>query len=197
AARADPARVEGRGVACGEHWLTAAEAARDYAALAAINGGYFDDQHHALGLVISDSKQVNPVRRADWGVFLLRRGRAEVVHTRDLKNTRDVTQALQCGPRLVVDGRLTKLKPSPATARSAVGVDAEGRVVLVVTRGALRLSEFARLLARAEKDHGLGCRDALNLDGGPSTQFAVPGQVDLPGGWPMPTFLLFRARATP
>ena len=50
-----------------------------------INGTYFDERDRPLGLLINDDKTLNPLRRADWGVFHVTKGRAALVHTRDWK----------------------------------------------------------------------------------------------------------------
>ncbi|PYN26568.1 MAG: hypothetical protein DMD99_05170 [Candidatus Rokuibacteriota bacterium] len=52
---------------------------------------------------------------------------------------------------------------------------------------------FARFLADLPEKGGLGCVDALNLDGDPSTQLVVklPGlELSLPGGWAGPNALV-------
>jgi hypothetical protein len=52
---------------------------------------------------------------------------------------------------------------------------------------------FARFLADPPDQGGLGCRDALNLDGGPSTQLVakLPAlSLSLPGGWGVPNALV-------
>jgi hypothetical protein len=98
-------------------------------------------------------------------------------------------------PRLVVDGKPTKLKPQTA-ARTAVCAGG-ARAVVVVTTPAQAL-DLAELLARPRDRGGFGCTDALNLDGGPSTQASVrlPGlNLDVPGGWGVPNALVFVPRA--
>lgn len=194
AARVDPRRLRLRVVTAPKaraSWPHADEVARRHVALAAINGGYFDDQNRPLGLLVSDGKVINRLRRADWGVFALRGGRAEVVHTRRFAGLDGVDQAVQCGPRLVADGRPTQLKTSLPDQRAAVGVDDQGRVLLAATtRGFVSLAEFAALLARPVAAGGLGCRDATNLDGGPSAQLCIPGAADLRGVYGMPTHLI-------
>jgi len=52
---------------------------------------------------------------------------------------------------------------------------------------------FARFLAEPSEKTGLGCSDALNLDGGPSTQLVVrlPAlTLSLRGGWGVPNALV-------
>jgi uncharacterized protein YigE (DUF2233 family) len=139
--------------------------ARRAGAVLAVNGGFFTPEFAPLGLLVSQGKELNPIRKADWGVFLVRHGQASVVHWRDLKDLAGVEFAIQCGPRLVVDGKPVHVKPHRAR-RTALGVDARGRVMVVATEGAVLLSELVDfLIAR-------GAVQALNLDGGTSTQLS-------------------------
>jgi exopolysaccharide biosynthesis protein len=131
-------------------------------ALAAVNGGFFDESGHALGLRVSRGIKKTSVRAANWGVFFVRDGRASIVHTRDFTMRKDIREAVQCGPRLVVDGRPTDLKQQWAR-RTGIGVGRDGRVVIAVADGELSLRSWASLWASPT---GLNCRTALNLDGG-------------------------------
>ena len=161
-------------------------------AVAAINGGYFDENSKPIGLRISQGKRTNPFyTRANWGVFVIRDDRASITHTRDYKGSPRTREAMQCGPRLVVAGRVTDLKPQPAR-RSGLGIDANGKVVLAVCDGALSFDDWAKVWADKRQ---LNCRDAINLDGGPSTQMSVISAkhpVEVRGGWPVPDAIVVR-----
>ncbi len=157
----------------------------------AINGGYFDGSGAPMGLRVSRKRQISPLRRADWGVFWISGNRARIAHTRDFGSGTKPDEAIQCGPRLVVRGKATDLKPQ-WSRRSGVGIDARGRVVLAVADGPLSLEDWAQVFASGA---GLSCRDALNLDGGPSAQLAlskVKGRSGVRGGWPVPDALVIR-----
>lgn len=158
---------------------TAKSAARASGALVTINGSFFDSNDIPLGLLVSEGHQKSPLRKVDWGVLSLREGKPRIVHTRDWKSDDDVTFAIQTGPRLVVAGKTLSLKPNLAR-RSAVCIDPRGRLLLVVTEGPLMLAELAEVLRRPTSEAGLGCRDAINLDGGSSTQlyFSLKGAPD-------------------
>lgn len=138
-------------------------------ALAAINGGYYNDARKPLGLRISRGRIISPLHGKMWGVFTIQNGRARIVPTEKFKPSRDTTEAVQCGPRLVEGGVVKKLKPQWAR-RSGIGVTREGKVVLAVADGSLSLTDWAKLWA---DKNGLSCTDALNLDGGPSSQLAL------------------------
>lgn len=167
---------------------------KDAKAVAAINGGFFDKEGKTLGLRISDSKKKNALHPADWGVFFLERtsqGRlvAKISHTRDYKKSKSgaksITQAVQCGPRLVVNGKTTDLKPQTAR-RTGIGIQKDGKVVIAVSDSALLFEEWAKIWV--ERD-GLMCEQALNLDGGGSTQLSLKTHtksIDISGAWPVP-----------
>ena len=97
-----------------------------------------------------------------------------------------IVDAVGGGPRLVRDGRISvesgredfKADHSQRRhPRTAAGVKPDGRVVLVTVDGrqacsvGMTLDELARLML------DLGCRDAVNLDGGGSTTMWVRGEV--------------------
>lgn len=162
------------------------------AAVLAINGGFFDTAGASLGLRIAGGKIVQGLRpRVDWGVLLLREGTATIVHSKDYVADPRNLGAIQVGPRLVVEGRVTSLKPQSAR-RTAVAVDRGGTFLTVaVTRARLD----ARLLA--ERLAALGAWSALMLDGGPSTQLSFAAgstSIEIPGGYGVPDLLLLRRR---
>ena len=107
----------------------------------------------------------------DWGVLVLRPGRAAIVHSREYPAAAAaapaVTGAIQVGPRILVDGRVPGLKPQ-AARRTAVAIDHGGRFLTVVVADArMQAADLGRTLA------GFGFSDALMLDGGPSTQLSA------------------------
>jgi uncharacterized protein YigE (DUF2233 family) len=175
-----------------ERTVTASELRRELSAAAAINGGFFDHDRHSLGLRIAGGKTAVPLRRGvDWGVLVLRAGRAAIVHSRDFRADARIEGAIQVGPRLVSGGQPLRLKPQQAR-RSAVALDAEGRTLtLVVSPGPIEAGRLAELLA------GLGFRAAILLDGGASTQVsAAAGRftLDVPGAYGVPDALVIRPR---
>jgi hypothetical protein len=158
---------------------------------AAINASFFTDDLTPLGLLIVDGERTNPVHPPDgWGFLVLRGGRAWIVAASN-RVARGAAQAVQSKPRLVIDGQIPAFKPQGGYPRSAAGVDSEGRLVLAATAGRLTLEEWAACLR-----DDLECANALNLDGGPSTQLAVRGRVsaDVPGQWRVPVFLTITPR---
>jgi uncharacterized protein YigE (DUF2233 family) len=147
---------------------------------AAINASFFDEALSPIGLLIADEKKIRPLRDDNgWGVFRLRNGRPEIVSAAGCR-LQGVTQAVECKPRLVINGKVPTFKAQAPSFRSAVGVDSQGRLLLIASRGLYTLEQWA-LLCRDD----LYCVNALNLDGGPSTQLTVRGKYPhaIPGGW--------------
>ena len=77
---------------------------------------------------------------------------------------------MQCGPRLVIDGKIPKLKEGIGE-RSALGITADQHWIIAVTEhGWMSTTEFAEWLKQAG-----GVVNALNLDGGSSSQLFYSG----------------------
>jgi len=140
----------------------------------AINGGFFTPEYHPLGLIIDNGKVINPVKKMSWwGIFYISDLRPYIVHTSEFKGEAGIETAIQCGPRLVINGEIPRLKEGVAE-RSGVCIDKDGNVILVVTQNLmLSLQEFASVLKGGGEAGGLGCVNALNLDGGRSTQMYI------------------------
>ena len=177
----------------GEASLRAAAVARSQGAWAVVNGGFFDSGGRSIGWLVSDGRELSPVRTEGWGVFYVRDdGTPAILHASRARGVL-ARQAVQAGPRLVVGGRVNRLEPQLAR-RSFVGIDDTGRIVLGCTGpfpvGAVALATF---LATPTTRGGLGLVHALNLDGGSSAQMFVrrPGgeDISLPGGVAVPNVL--------
>jgi hypothetical protein len=161
-------------------------------ALGAINGGFFLPDYKPLGLLIVNGRETNPLRKADWGIFLIQENVPKILHTKDFLPDRGISQALQVGPRLVVGGRELTMKKQIAR-RSAVGITYKNQVVLANTEDTdAYAQDLARIFWLSEEEGGLGCKDALTLDGGPSAQMFVEYKsvkIDIAGGWGVPNGL--------
>lgn len=185
--RADPSRIH----IAGGDVLNATQWQQQTKAHVVINGGYFDDETRPMGLRVMDGKKTSSLLQRNWGVFYIRDGKAYISHTRDYKGARTTRQAIQCGPRLVVDGKTTDLKPQWAR-RTAIGIDRAGRVVLAIVDGGVSLDDWARQWALRD---GLDCPNALNMDGGGSTQLEVQTRekkLTVTGMWPVPDVITIR-----
>jgi uncharacterized protein YigE (DUF2233 family) len=139
--------------------------------LVGINGGFFSPDMDSLGLRISDGELLSRFKQSPWwGVFLIENGRAKVLSASQYHADHHADFAVQSGPRLVVDGQIPKLRPGVAN-RSALGIRRNGQVIIAATQNVyLSTGELAEILRRSEPENGLACWQAINLDGGSSTQ---------------------------
>lgn len=172
--------------------------AKGASALLVVNGTYFDERSRPLGLLIGDGHALNPLRRADWGVFYVHKGEAHLVHTKAWRSApvNAAEFAIQVGPRCVVEGQPLKLKPQVAR-RAALGIQRDGSVLIAISKGELLSGDLARVMAASPSEGGLGCRDAVMLDGGGSAQlWATVGERRwrISGSWPVPNAVAVRRR---
>jgi uncharacterized protein YigE (DUF2233 family) len=145
--------------------------ARSQNALLAINGGFFTPDRQLLGLRIQDSVEVSPLKKTSWwGVFYIKNNKPHIVAQRQYRSSQHIELAVQSGPRLVINGRIPSLKPGLAE-RSVICIDPQQRVILAATQHApISTTDLAEILHKSAQRDGLGCENALNLDGGHSTQ---------------------------
>lgn len=143
----------------------------DYAqyshALIAINGGFFDKNYRPLGLRISNHQQLSPLKSISWwGVLYTEDRHAYLSNAKRFKQSKLIDFAIQSGPRLLINGRIPSLRAG-LDERSALGITQDGHVIILVTEhAAMTTTELAHLM----KAPPLNCINALNLDGGSSSQ---------------------------
>jgi uncharacterized protein YigE (DUF2233 family) len=132
------------------------------------NGGFFDKKQHALGLRISNHHQLNPFKNISWwGVFYIENGRPYIKSARHFHSRQNIEFAIQSGPRLLVDGHIPPLHRGYAE-RTALCILPNQDVAVIITQYyPAELTHLARILKAAP----LHCQQAINLDGGSSTQF--------------------------
>jgi uncharacterized protein YigE (DUF2233 family) len=165
----------------------------------AVNASFFDEAGRAMGLGVDEGRLLAPRRLRGWGTLLVEekggRREARIVRGDDVGDPSAYRLVVQGIPRLVVRGDVPRLKHQVA---ERTAVCARGREVLLVVATAAESTAFARFLAAPTAEGGLGCRDALNLDGGSSTQLhaRLPGlALSEPGGWGVPNALVATPRA--
>ncbi|MGL6036795.1 MAG: phosphodiester glycosidase family protein [Legionella sp.] len=136
-------------------------------ALIGINGGFFDHAFKPLGLRINNHHQITPLKAISWwGIFYIKNNQPFISNVRSFNHSSNINFAIQSGPRLLIKNVIPSLKPGIAD-RTAMGITKQGQVILLVTNNsAMTLSELARLL----QSPPLYCVDAINLDGGSSSQ---------------------------
>jgi hypothetical protein len=169
---------------------TVEQIAAPFPLVVAVNASFFDTDGRAMGLAIDDGQLVAAGRRQSWGALVIEGKKARIVPGGDLRDDyRAYRLVVQGLPRLVVGGRIQRLKPQ-ISERTAVCADGSSVLIAVATK--VETTEFARFLADPPPKGGLGCSDALNLDGGPSTQLVVrlPAMTLSLPGWAVPNALI-------
>ena len=169
---------------------TVAEIVAPYPAVVAINASFFDHEGRAMGLAVDEGRVMAGGKRRTWGALVIDDRHARIVLGGEIEDDRAHRLVVQGLPRLVVGGTVQPLKPQLAE-RTAVCATSNGVVLVVSTK--TETTPFARFLADPPDQGGLGCRDALNLDGGPSTQLVVklPAlALSVAGGWAVPNALV-------
>ncbi len=150
---------------------TIREVANHHNAFLAVNGGFFTPQLQPLGLRINNSKVVSPFKSISWwGVFYIAKGIPHIVAARNYHYNKNISFAIQSGPRLINNGQIVPLKPG-AAQRSAIGILPNHQVIILVTQNMrITTTQLAKIMQRPVAQGGLGCSYAINLDGGSSTQ---------------------------
>tara|TARA_Y100000588_G_C14223030_1_gene911896 strand:+ start:304 stop:1116 length:813 start_codon:yes stop_codon:yes gene_type:complete len=150
-----------------KHHASVEEFAQYSHALITLNGGFFDRQFNPLGLRVSQHHQVNPVKRISWwGIFYIQNNKPFITTHKGYHKSSTINFALQSGPRLIINGKIPTLKPGIAE-RSALGITPNNEVIVLVTDNCpMSTTQLAELM----KSQPLSCDNALNLDGGSSTQ---------------------------
>lgn len=147
--------------------------AKQSKAIAVLNANFFDQNQRPLGLVLQHRQIKAPPRNVAWWAFVVSKGKQlRFIKSLSRQTLQRYEQGVQAGPRLVVQGSPMTLKQE-VSLKSAIGIDAQGRAVLVASEGPVEINHLARLLAQKESEGGAGLKEALNLDGGASAQLFV------------------------
>lgn len=148
-------------------YASADEYARHTNSLITINGGFFDQNFQSLGLRINKKQQQSPFKRISWwGVFYIKGNKAYISSVRQFNRDNQIDFAIQSGPRLLINGQIPIMNAKRAE-RTALGITKEGNIIIIVTENApMSTTELAQLM----KAPPLNCLNALNLDGGSSSQ---------------------------
>jgi len=173
---------------------TVEEIVAPYTAVVAINASFFDKEGRAMGLAVDEGRVMASSKQRNWGALVIDGKEGRIMLGADIQDHHAYRLIVQGIPRLLVGGTVQQLKPQIA---ERTAVCAGGNVVVLVVSTKVEATPFARFLADPPDTGGLGCWDALNLDGGPSTQLVVklPAlALSLPGGWGVPNALVVAPR---
>jgi hypothetical protein len=161
-----------------------------YPAVVAVNASFFDKEGRAMGLAVDEGRVMALGKQRSWGALVIDGTNGRIMLGADIQDHLAHRLVVQGIPRLLVGGKVQQLKPQIG---ERTAVCAEGNVVVLVVSTKAEATAFARFLGDPPDKGGLGCWDALNLDGGASTQLVVklPAlALSLPGGWGVPNALV-------
>ncbi|HTI15496.1 MAG TPA: phosphodiester glycosidase family protein [Dictyobacter sp.] len=158
--------------------LTLSDWMKQTGATAIINGGYFDTNNQATGLIVSNG-QASGTSYTDQGGMLSVNTQGAVAITSLIQHpfdgdTNQLEQATQCAPMLMVNGKETQFDDNAAQRRrTVVAMDKDGNLLFIVSPSdAFTVTDMADLLASHTE---LNIQTALNLDGGSSTGIYLNG----------------------
>lgn len=148
-----------------------------------INANFFDEAGNALGLIVHRGIQLQDIHRGGktlTGIFYASRDMIKIIPRTSYQPER-VLEAVQAGPRILHARQpVAGIELTSRSRRSGICIDGKDRLVFfVVSSGLLGVSmqELQSALRHPEID----CAEALNLDGGGSSQLymsnALPGAV--------------------
>jgi len=158
--------------------------ASEHGAVAAVNGGFFDMRNGTpLDLLIQGGElRMQQGERHDAAFGIDAGGRVEIVR-RAPGGWPGMTYARGAWPLLLAGGEVCKPngfgKNDRRHPRTAMGIVANGSgedIILVTIDGRTKQAAGMTLLELAQVMQALGCRDALNLDGGGSTTMWLQGR---------------------
>ena len=157
---------------------TAEEVMAASKALLVVNGGFFwikpSGALAPTGLLVVDGVKLAGMKkcRACSAVLYTDVKGLHIGRPVELSGKRGILSALQTGPMLVEAGKAQDYKADgPAAARTAVCTTGQS-IIVVASVQPMTLYDLAALMASAPGEGGFGCQEAINLDGGPSTQLA-------------------------
>jgi len=160
--------------------LASGLAAKGKRLMFAMNAGMYGEDQAPVGLYVENRRKLHEANTRDGatnfhmkpnGVFWIGDGVAGVAETgRYLTSPPPARFATQSGPMLVLDGKIhPKILPNGTSTkiRNGVGMGAGGIVVFAIADEPVTFDRFARLFR-----DGLGCANALFLDGSVSSLYA-------------------------
>jgi uncharacterized protein YigE (DUF2233 family) len=159
-----------------------------------MNAGMYKDDLSPVGLYVENGEELRPLNTADVrarpapnfykkpnGVFYVDHGHAGILETSAFQTTRPQAEyATQSGPMLLIHGALHPAFIKDSTdrkPRNGVGLTSASEAYFAISDAPVNFYDFARFFR-----DGLGCREALFLDGGSASGLYAPnlGRNDRP-----------------
>ncbi|MHA3770953.1 phosphodiester glycosidase family protein [Verrucomicrobiota bacterium sgz303538] len=150
--------------------------------VAGSNGGFFDmATFEPNGLMISNGQSVGRFDRSNWaeGVLAVCNGRPELAFQAKFNPDESITHLLQTGPWLVQDGKPRNdfANDFASNPRTFIATDGVGTWLLGHVSGNT-LRDLSSILCCNGMKQILFVREALNLDGGPSSGYWVQSALE-------------------
>jgi len=160
---------------------TASGVAASKDAAFAINTNFFDKARKPMGLIVRSGEEVRSPRESSWqSIFLVdENDRARIIMPDTWDEYSDRAKVgVQAGPRLVVNGRVSKATNNYRAERVGVCIQPDGDLLFFATPRdrKLHVREMARIAQRDESKGGLNCKNAMLFDGGHSVNFFAEGE---------------------
>ena len=161
--------------------------ARKRGAVAAINGSFFDmDRHNPICYLRIDGRDLgentagsDPDHRKyyQYGSMFLNNGRPSIFKTDSARNAEkslETENIMTAGPLLVMRSKEVSQRDDRTFItqrhnRTAIGTKADGTTILLVVDGRSQFAAGMSIPELCKIMRWMGCREALNLDGGGST----------------------------
>ena len=164
--------------------------------LAGTNAGFFSiPEFTPDGLMIAHGKRTGKFIPKAWteGVLFVRQGVITLKHKTEFVDDSSISDLIQSGPWLVRNGvKAPGLDSNDSvTARTFVAIDNKNRIAIGYCNHA-KLSEMAELLTSKDIREYFEFEGALNLDGGPSSGFALldsSNSILIPERWTVRSFI--------
>lgn len=169
--------------------------------IAGINANFFDEKGEPLGLLVDGSKLLQKMHRGGnvlTGIFFIRDGVPGIAQ-RDSFELRNVSLAVQAGPRLVANRAPLKVGSIGTSRRSGIAITGTNELIFYATVLRFPGASFSEIQSMLQ-DPALDVVHALNLDGGGSSQLyaqrggSLDEEVYITGGDTVPVGLVISRR---
>lgn len=143
-----------------------------------MNGGIFSKQYKPLGLYIENSKVISELNinqgKGNFyfqpnGIFQINDNSVSIIKTQDYQYSQDISNAIQSGPLLIIDGEINSIFNKDSQnryIRNGIGIDQFENIFFIISNQPVTFYEFAMFFQ--EK---LNCDQALYLDGAISEMY--------------------------
>jgi uncharacterized protein YigE (DUF2233 family) len=137
-----------------------------------MNGGMYQGDYSAVGLLIIDKVTFHPINISSGGgnfylkpngVFCITTDNHPFIcKTEDFKDNGKIKYATQSGPMLLIDGAIHpafNMNSTNCNIRNGVGILPSGKILFAMSKTPVTFYQFARFF------NNQGCKNALFLDG--------------------------------